>query len=86
MKDEITLHIKNHWLHRRAYFVLYNKPMKFRKKALAEWEEKRSEFWYVVKRLNPEFFAQCPDGMQPYLTCVPTPRNGSQYFYIKFDK
>ncbi|AJT61219.1 hypothetical protein [Vibrio phage XZ1] len=86
MKDELTLHIKNHWLHRRAYVVLHQKPMKFRKKALAEWEEKRSEFWYVIQRLNPEFFAQCPEGMQPYLTCVPTGNNNTQYFYIKFDK
>ncbi|AGN30313.2 hypothetical protein VPFG_00315 [Vibrio phage nt-1] len=86
MKDEVTLHIRNHWLHRRAYDILYHKPFSFRKNALAKLEEKRCEFWYVVQRLNPEFFAKCPEGMKAYLCCAPAPRGAVQYFYIKFDK
>lgn len=85
MKNELILAVKNHWCHRRASRILYNKPL-FGAKRKAQWEKERDEFWYVMERMNPEFMQNCPDGYRIMLTSIPSPRNAPQMFYIHYAK
>lgn len=81
-KNQVILHIKHQFTRRLAYEVCYKKPASFRKKASIEYEQLKTDFWWLVRKMGSGWFDSVPENHKVYLTASGEKEGYLPMFYL----